>query len=101
VPQAVGHTNALQRVLYLLLALAGAGAAIGQWQLDVLVDGEIADQVEGLKDEPDLAIANARPLADAEVGNRLAVEPVIAVTRRIQQAENRQQRRLAAARGPS
>src|SRR5712692_4464811 len=65
VAQAMGHANALERVLHFLLALTGAGAAIGEWELHVFVHGEIADQVEGLKDEADLAIANTRALADS------------------------------------
>src|SRR5713226_5376364 len=64
VAQAMGHADALERALHLLLALARAGAAIGEWELHVFVYGEIADQVEGLKDEADLTVANARALAD-------------------------------------
>src|SRR5713101_785262 len=64
VAQAMGHADALERALHLLLALARAGAAIGERELHVFVHGEIADQVEGLKDEADLAVANARALAD-------------------------------------
>src|SRR5713226_8962469 len=64
VAQAMGHADALEGILHFLLALAGAGAAIGEWELHVFIHGEIADQVEGLKDEADLAIANARALAD-------------------------------------
>ena len=37
-------------------------AAISQRQFHVLVDREIADQVECLEDEADLAVADARPL---------------------------------------
>src|SRR5271168_2781493 len=64
VPEAVGHADAFEGVLDLLLALGGARAAIGQRQLDVFVDGEVADEVERLEDEADLAIADAGALAD-------------------------------------
>src|SRR5712664_623379 len=84
VAQAVGHADALESILHFLLALAGAGSAIGERELDVFIHGEIADQVEGLKDEADLAIANARALADGELGNGLAVQLVDAVGRRIE-----------------
>jgi hypothetical protein len=36
--------------------------AIGQRQLDVLEHGQVADQVEGLEDEADLAVADAGAL---------------------------------------
>ncbi len=99
--EAVSHANAFERVLHFLLALAGARAAIGKREFDVFVNGQVADQVEGLKDEANLAIANARALADGQLGDGLAVQLVIAFRRRIEQAENRQQRRLAAAGGAS
>ena len=40
------------------LRSVGRHAAIGERQLDVLVDGQIADQVERLEDEADLPVAN-------------------------------------------
>ena len=58
--RAMRHADALERRLDALLALGRAHAAVGERQLDVLEDGEIADQVEALKDEPDLAVAHAR-----------------------------------------
>src|SRR6266852_5065692 len=42
VAQAMGHADALERILHFLLALAGTGAAIGERELDVFVNGEIA-----------------------------------------------------------
>jgi len=47
VAEAVSHANAFERVLHFLLALAGAGAAIGKREFDVFVNGQVADQVEG------------------------------------------------------
>ena len=98
--RAVRHADLLERRHHALLALGRLHAAIGERQLDVLVDGQVADQVEALEDEPDLAVADARPLGERQVGDRLAVEHVVAVGRRVEQAENRQQRGLAAARRP-
>ena len=97
---AVRHADLLQRLLHALLALRGAHAAIGQRQLDVLVDRQVADQVEGLEDEADLAVADARALGRLELLDRPAVERVAALGRRVQQAQDREQRGLAAARGP-
>ena len=82
-----------------LLALGRRhSGAIGERQLDVLLDGEVADQIEALKDEADLLVANPRALAEAQVLHWLAVEQIFPAGRSIQQAENRKQRGLAAAR---
>src|SRR5436309_12047380 len=48
---AVAHAHALEGILDALLALARRHAAIGERQLDILVDREIADEVERLEDE--------------------------------------------------
>ena len=79
------------------LRSAGLHAAVGERQLDILVDGEVADQVEGLEDEADLAVPNAGALGGRELGHRLVVEPVLATGRRVEQAQEREQRGLAAA----
>ena len=97
---AMRHADLLERRHHALLALGRLHAAIGERQLDVLVDGEVANQVEALEDEPDLAVAHARALGERQVGDRLAVQDVLALGRRVEQAEDRQQRRLAAARRP-
>jgi hypothetical protein len=94
----VRHADALEGRLHALLALARTHAAVRQRQLDVLVDGEIADQVERLEDEADLAVAYARPVRGGELRDVLAVQQVLPVRRRIEQPEQREQRRLAAPR---
>ena len=96
---AMRHADALQRLMHALLALRAGHAAIGERQLDVLIHRQIADQVERLEDEADLAIANARPLAQLQTLDGFAVQDVGAVGRRIEQPEDREQRRLPAARG--
>ena len=57
---AMAHAHALQRIGHPLLPLARVHAAIGQRQLDVFIDREIANQIEALKDKANLAVANAR-----------------------------------------
>jgi len=58
VAHAVRHVHALERMLDAVLTLTRWHAgAIGERQLDILVDGEVADQVEALKDEADLLVA--------------------------------------------
>ena len=44
--------------------------AVGQRQLNILVDRQVADQVEALKDKPDLLVADARTLGEVQVLDR-------------------------------
>ena len=67
------HAYFFERLLNPLLALAGGHTAVGERQLHILVNGEIADQIEGLKDETDLAVADARPFTEGEIRHWLAV----------------------------
>ena len=96
----VRHADALQGLLHALLALVGGHAAVGQRQLHVLEDREVADQVEALEDESDLPIPDASALGERELLGRLAVQGVVPVGGRVEQAEDRKQRRLAASRRP-
>ena len=68
--------------------------------LDVLVHRHVANQVEALEDQADVDVAHARLLAGRELVDAAAVEPVAPARRRVEQPENRQHRRLAAARRP-
>ena len=95
---AVRHADLLERRHHALLALGRLHAAIGERQLDVLVDVQVADQVEALEDEPDLAVAHARALGERQVRDFLAVQDVAPFGRRVEQPQDREQRRLAAAR---
>src|ERR1044072_2875751 len=61
---AVAHADALQRFEHETFPVARTHPAIGQRELDVLINGEIADQVKALEDESDLAIANARAIRE-------------------------------------
>src|SRR6266436_5303644 len=83
--QTVGHAHAFERMLHLLLAFGRARAAIGQRQLDVFVDGQVADQVERLKNEANFAVANPRAFAESKIRNRLSIQRVITSTRGIQE----------------
>ena len=96
VPGAVRHPDAFERRFDPLPALGRLHAAVGERQLDVLEDRQVANQVEALEDEPDLAVARARALGRREVRDGLAVEHVGAAGRRVEQAEDRQQRGLPA-----
>src|SRR6185295_967787 len=93
---AMTHANAFQRFVHALLALGAGHSAVGERQLDVFVDGQIADQIKRLEDESDLAVADTRPFAELQTLYRTAVELIGSVGRRVQQSENRQQSGLAA-----
>src|SRR5690606_34321607 len=98
-PEAVRHPHALERLEHALLALLLVqSGSVRQRQLDVLEHREIADQIERLEDEADLAVANFRALRVVELLDRRAVQPVAAPARRIEQPEDRQERRLPASR---
>src|SRR5204862_1128045 len=86
-----------ERIGDALFPLRRGHPAIRERQLDVLVDGEIADHVERLKDESDLPVSNPRALRRCQLSDWLGRQCVLAVGRRIQQSENREQRRLSAA----
>src|SRR6266480_2382142 len=60
-----------------------------------------ADQVEALKDESDFTIADARPLRSRELGDGTMVQFVGAPGWRVEQPENREKRRFAAAGWPA
>src|SRR3954454_24964266 len=93
----VQHADALQRRLDAPLPLRRRELAKRQRQVDVLRDGEIADEVERLEDEADLAIADARAVGEIELLDRFAGELVAAGRRRVEQTEDREERRFAAA----
>jgi hypothetical protein len=69
-------------------------------QLDVVGDREVRDEVEELEDEAHLAAAQQRPGRLAELVDPAAAEVDLAGGRSVEPAEQVQQRRLAAARGP-
>src|SRR2546422_4021960 len=98
--RAVRHAPPLERRLRPLLTLGAGHAAVGERQLDVFVHRQVANQIERLEDEPDPPIPYSGPLGSGEVRNRSVFEQVGPLRRRVEQAEQRQQRRLAAPRGP-
>src|SRR5487761_1385867 len=92
------HANPAQRLIDTTFALGGWHAgAVGERQLDVFIHRQVADEVETLKDETNLLIANARALRKAEVFYRARVQQIAAAARRIQQAQDGKQGGLAAA----
>src|SRR6185369_3682489 len=96
--RAMRHADALECIRNALLSLARAHAAIRQRQFNVLVDREVADQVEALEDETNFAVSDPGALRKRKVLYRMTVEDVLTVARCIQQAQNREQSGFAAAR---
>src|SRR5258705_2031622 len=93
---AVRHPDLFERLLYPLGALRPRHAPIGERQLDILGDGEIADQVERLEHEPDAPIADTGPVGRRKIRHRMGFEQVAPLARRVEEAEDREERRLAA-----
>src|SRR6202044_521212 len=65
---------------------------------DIFPDGEVADEIEALEDEPDLAVPDAGALGVIQTRDWFATEFVCASRGRIEQTKNGQQRRFAATR---
>ena len=80
-------------------ARGGGGAVVDQRQLDVVQRGGAGQQIEGLEDEADLLVADARQLVVVQLADQLAVEPVLALGGRIEAADQVHQRGLAGAGG--
>src|SRR6266576_1503928 len=94
--RAMHHADPLERLLHAFGALPARHAAIGERQLHILGDGEVADQIEGLEHETDPPVADSGALGRRQVGHRLVLEQVAPVARRIEQTEDGEERRLAA-----
>ena len=60
------HAYLLQSLIDACVPFRRPRAAVGERQLDVLEHGQIADQVETLKDEADVAIAYACPVGEVQ-----------------------------------
>src|SRR5438874_241322 len=60
VPRAMRHPHPLERVVDALLSVGRRHATISQRKFDVFRDGQVADQVEALEDEPDVLVAHVR-----------------------------------------
>src|SRR5437868_5063981 len=60
----MAHPDAFERLCHCALAIARAHPAISQRQLHIFINGEIANQIETLENETDLAVANTSPLRE-------------------------------------
>src|SRR4029078_2214320 len=60
----MAHPDAFECLCHRALAIARAHPAISQRQLHIFINGEIANQIETLENETDLAVANTSPLRE-------------------------------------
>jgi hypothetical protein len=84
---AVRHANTFERRFNSVATVGRFQASVSKGKLYVLENCEVADQVEALKYETDFAIAYAGALGKRKIRDRLSVEPVVAVRRRVEQSE--------------
>ena len=55
-------------------SFAARNILVRQREFHVLIHGEVADEIERLEDESDLAIANARTIGGIELGDFVAID---------------------------
>src|SRR5207302_9394827 len=85
----VGERDARQRVRRRRATRAGGESRVDERQLDVVQRRRPRQQVERLKDEADLFVADPGERVIAQVGDLLSVEPVLAAGRRVEAADQR------------
>src|SRR6266567_6567772 len=99
VPDAVSHSDTLESFHHALLALGSRHLlSVRQRKLDVLIHGQIADQVEALENESDLLVTNARAFGKIKIFDGLVIQRVPPFGGCIQESDDREQCRLAASR---
>ena len=82
------HADLLECGIHTLTTLGRTHVAIGEWQFDILENREVADEVERLEDESDLAVANARAIDRGKVRDGFTIEVVLAFRRCVEQAKD-------------
>src|SRR5262249_4240431 len=92
----VKHADALERLVHRSLALDRRHAAVDERELDVAEHVEIADEIEGLEDEPDRARPDSSALSLAEARHGLPRQHIAPLDGRVEEAENRKKRGLPA-----
>jgi hypothetical protein len=90
----------VQHVADFPFALGGPHLLVEKRRLQVLVDGQVVDEMIALENKPDVVLVEFRESLLAHGVNRLVAEVIFAAGRRIEHAENIEQSRLACARRP-
>ena len=96
----IGQTDVIQQLARPGAALAGGDTGFGLRQLDVLGGAEHRQQEEALEDESDACEPKAAALRFGELRRVAPIEEQRSARRRIDAADQMQQRRLAAAGRP-
>ena len=91
------HAHGAQ-ILGALQPLVRWDAGVDQRQLDIVQRGGAGQQIKGLEDETDFFVANTRKFVVIKFADELSVEPVAALARGIEAADEVHQRRFARAR---
>src|SRR5581483_892020 len=97
---AMGHADTLKRTDHSGLTLTRVQSPVSQRQLDILINCKITDQIETLENETDFPVAYTRPLRKRQVCDFGALQLITSRRRSVEQAQDRQQGCLAAARWP-
>ena len=95
----VTDVHSVQNGIDHFFSFGSLDSQIDQRKFHVFVDVQFVDQVEALKHETDLSLAVERPVALLQRTDFLAEQEILARSRIVQQAQNIQQSRFAAARG--
>ena len=85
---AVAHSHLLQDSFDALAPLKERQLPEGERKLDVLVNGQVSDQVEALEDEADMLVAPLRPFAGRKREDFRTVEPIGSLVGYIEQTED-------------
>src|ERR1700678_165469 len=89
------QADAFQGLLYSPPPLRSVESAIAQRYVDIVLHVQIGNQIEGLKNEADLLVAQPRALVVVQAANIGAVELIFAAAEFLEQTRDRQEGRLA------
>ena len=90
----VVELDAPQRFLGAILPFFRGDARVDERQFHVVERGRAREEVEGLEDEPNLLVADARQLVVVHLADLLLVQQVAALRRRVEAPDQVHQRRL-------
>ncbi len=97
VVHALFQVDVTQRLLSALEPRFARRAAVNQRQFHIVQRGSARQQIEGLKHEPDLLVADPRQLVIGHIADQAAVDVVLALRRSVQTTDQVHQRRFARA----
>ena len=91
------HAHSAERSPCTLHPFFGGDAGINQGEFDIVQRGRACQQVEGLEDESNFFVANAGEFVIVEFADLLPIQPVLALRRSIQTADQVHEGRFARA----